>query len=183
MIGQQRFVRDFEAGVVHGARDEPDFRFIAEHAGARATRICVEPLHGASWVAAFGSPDPDTSATSGLFGTPSPTGLCVVERGTAFLGDVLRPDRFTAVKTAGPVVAAYEVASEDSLLLVTPWAITAIGREGVLWTTERIAIDGLRIDEVAHGWLRGVSDPDDEEPGDFAVEIATGRLVGGTGIH
>jgi hypothetical protein len=106
----------------------------------------------------------------------------VVERGTAFLGDVLRPDHFTAVKTAGPVVAAYEVASEDCLLLVTPWAITAVGREGVLWTTERIAIDGLRIDEVADGWLRGVSDPDDEEPGDFAVEMATGRLVGGAGI-
>ena len=118
-------------------------------------------------------------ALSALLGTPSPTGLCVIERGTVFLGDVLEPEGFTVVPTAGPVVAAEELVSEQKLLLVTPWAISAIGATGLLWATGRIAIDGLRVDEDSEGWVRGVADPDDDEPRDFAVELATGQVVGG----
>jgi hypothetical protein len=68
------------------------------------------------------------------------------------------------------------------LLLVTGWAITAVGSDGDLWTTDRIAIDGLRVDEVSDGWARGVADPDDDEPRDFALDLATGRVIGGAGV-
>ncbi|MCP2237473.1 hypothetical protein [Prauserella halophila] len=95
---------------------------------------------------------------------------------------MLEPEGFDVVLTPGPVVAAEELAAEAVLLLVTPWAITAVGISGVLWTTPRIAIDGLRVDEASDGWVGGVADPDDDEPRDFAVELATGQVVGGAMI-
>jgi hypothetical protein len=86
------------------------------------------------------------------------------------------------VSTEGPVVGVEQLVEESLLILLTPWSITAVDVEGVAWTSRRIAIEGLRVDEVSEGWLRGVADPDDEEPYDFAVDLRTGEVVGGAGL-
>ena len=65
------------------------------------------------------------------------------------------------------------------MLLLTPWSITGVGPDGVAWTSRRVAIEDLRVDEVDDCWLRGVADPDDEESRDFAVNYRTGEVVGG----
>lgn len=163
-------------------RFDPDHAFAAEGAGARATLVAVELWGEPTWTVAFAAPDPGRRALTALLGTPRPTGLCVVERGTVFLGDVREPEAFEVVATPGPVVAAEELVVEGALLLVTPWAVTVVDARGVRWTTPRIAVDGLRIDEAKGGWIRGVADPDDDEPRDFAVDLATGEVVGGSPI-
>ena len=71
------------------------------------------------------------------------------------------------------------VPREEVLLLATPWDVTAIGQDGVLWTTGRLAIDGLRLDESQVGWIAGVADPGDLEPRDFAIDLRTGKHEGG----
>lgn len=119
---------------------------------------------------------------SAILGTPSPTGVCVVERGTAFVGDVLVPSAIEVVRTRGPVVGAEELVTDGLLLLLTPWAITAVDANGHRWTTGRVAIDGLRIDDVGGGQVRGVADPGDDEPRAFAVDLVTGEVVGGAGV-
>jgi hypothetical protein len=178
MVGQGRFPSEFDAAISECATGS-DYRFSAEGAGARTVAVEVQPSDGARWIATYAAPDPGRRALSALLGTPSRTGLCVVERGTAFLGDVLRPAAFEVIRTPGPVVAAEELAGEGVLLLVTPWAMTGVGASGALWTSRRIAIDGLRVDEASEGWVRGVTDPDDEEPRDFAVDLSSGQVVGG----
>lgn len=180
MITRSHFSSEFNVAIADDQVDAADHVFSAEGAGSRSVLINVEPRGRPMWIAAFAGPDPGRRALTALFGTPSETGLCVVERGTAFLGSVLEPDSFEVVPTPGPVVAAEELVREAVLLLVTPWAITAVGASGVKWTTPRIAVDGLRADEVSEGWLRGVADPDDDEPHDFAVDLATGQLIGGS---
>lgn len=101
---------------------------------------------------------------------------------TAFLVNVLAPADYSPVPTDGPVFGVEQLVDESRLLLVTRWSITAIGVDGVAWTSPRIAIDGLRVDEIDDGWLRGVADPNDDEPRDFAVDLRTGNVVGGAGI-
>jgi hypothetical protein len=118
-------------------------------------------------------------ALFGVLSTPSPLHLCVVARGDAYLIDVLAPDRYELVDTAGPVVQAKAVPDEGVLLLVSPWTITALEEKGVRWRTDRLAIEGIRLDEVQGGWLAGVADPDDDEPRDFCVNLRTGRHEGG----
>lgn len=181
MITHSQFASEFDVAIVDYSA-APDHVFSAEGAGSRAVVVSVEPWGEPTWSASFAGPDPGRRALTALLGTPSPTGLCVVERGTAFVGDVREPEGFEVVATPGPVVAAEELVDEAALLLVTPWAITAVGPGGVQWTTPRIAVDGLRVDEANDGWVRGVADPDDDEPRDFAVDLANGQLIGGSAI-
>ena len=181
MITDSHFASEFDVAIADYAAG-PDHSFSAEGSESRAALVAVEPWGEVTWTAAFAGPDPGRRALTALLGTPRATGLCVVERGTAFLGDVREPAGFEVVATPGPVVAAEELVAEGVLLLLTPWAITAVDVDGVRWTTPRSAVDGLRVDEASDGWLRGVADPEDDEPRDFAVELATGQLIGGSAI-
>lgn len=182
MFEHRHFVSQFDVAIADLPSGSVDHAFAAEGAGARALVVTVEPWGEPTWSAAFAAPDPGRRALTALSGTSSSAGLCVIERGTAFVGDVRDPASFAVVPTSGPVVAAEELVDESVLLLVTPWAITAVGASGPLWTTPRIAVDGLRVDEADNGSIRGVADPDDDEPRDFAVELVTGRLTGGSAI-
>ncbi|WP_028050500.1 hypothetical protein [Cellulomonas sp. URHD0024] len=182
MITRDYFASEFDVAIVERSGGLPDHAFAAPGAGARAVEVAVEPWGAPMWTATFAAPDLGVRALTAVIGTPSPTGLCVVERGTAFVGDVLEPAVFSVVETRGPVVDAEELPADGLLLLLTPWSITAVGQLGRRWTSERLAIDGLRVDEASDGWLRGVADPDDDEPRDFALNLATGEVVGGAGI-
>ncbi|MGH2708856.1 MAG: hypothetical protein ACRDJK_11250, partial [Actinomycetota bacterium] len=97
----------------------------------------------------------------------------------ASLVDVDTPERFEILDTAGPVVAVRPVVSDGLLLLASPWAVTALGEDGVRWQTGRLAIERIRLDEIEGGRLAGVADPDDDEPRDFVVDLQTGRHEGG----
>lgn len=182
MPSQGHFASEFVATIVDYPVGGPDHVFAAGGAGARTVLIEVEPWGEPAWSASFAAADPGVSALTRLLGTPAPTALCVVERGTVFLGDVLDPEGFAVVETPGPVVGAEELVLDGLLLLLTPWSIAAVDADGLRWTTRRIAVEGLRVDESDGSWVRGVADPDDEEPRDFAVELTGGRVLGGAEV-
>jgi len=181
MIRQQHFMSEFDARLQPHV-EFTDYVFVGDGADMRSSVISVEPWNGGSWTAAFRSEEPGLRALTGLVGTPSPSGLCVVERGTPFLGDVLDPGRFRAIEVAGPVVAVEELRDEGVLLLLSPWTISAVHSEGVYWTTKRISIESLRVDEVIDGWVCGVAD-EGEEMRNFAVNLTTGEVMGGSGFE
>jgi hypothetical protein len=138
---------------------------------------------GSAWlvsVAAF--PDPSRRAVSGLFPTASSRHLLAVERGAAYLVDVGDPGGSYPVTTYGAVVGVRPVPQMDLLLLWTDWAVTAVGPDGVAWRTTRVAIEGIRIDEVENGRARGVADPDDDEPRNFVIDLRTGEVQGGAQV-
>ncbi|GAA1717793.1 hypothetical protein GCM10009745_78220 [Kribbella yunnanensis] len=185
MIGPGRvFPAAYEAAVTdYPAAGVVDHEFVDGRDG-RSVVVVIEPSEGTSWTGAFGGGEPLTRrAVSGLYPTPSPVRLCVVDRGTAFLVDVLVPERSERVPTDDPVMSVETAVGERLLLLVGRWTITAIGPDGVAWTSPRIAMDGLRVDEIEGGLLRGVADPGDEEPRDFAVDLRTAAVTGGAGVE
>lgn len=172
----------YSAEFIEYSSSKPDFEFSSEGSSSRAIRVLVSPFGGATWVASFAAPDPGMRAISGLFSAPSPTELCVIERGTAFIGDVQYPKTFREVHTYGPVTSARNRASPSILLLLTPWSISCIDLNGVKWSTARIAIDGFRIDEIRSDKLVGLADPDDESR-EFSVDLASGSVFGGCGFE
>lgn len=132
------------------------------------------------WLASIRRPPASVRrAVRSVHSTPSPSVMCAVVGGEAVLISATDPARHQWVDTAGPVVTVRPVVAEKLLLLATPWAITAVDQSGVRWRTERLAIEGLRLDEVADGLLAGVADPSDDEPRDFAVDLRTGTHRGG----
>jgi len=135
------------------------------------------------WLAVVRTPRPALrAAATAVHSTPSPTLLCAVVAGEALTIDVERPGEHEWLATGGPVTAVKPVVPEGLLLLATPWSITALGPSGERWQTARLAVDGLRLDEVADGVLAGVADPDDIEPWDFAVDLGTGEHRGGAPV-
>lgn len=118
-------------------------------------------------------------SVTGIYSTPNPDRMAVVARGDVYLIDAREPSHHEFIDTKGPVTAVKPIESEGLLLLSSPWRVTALGKQGRAWQTERLAIDGIRLDEVDNGRLAGVADPDDEEPHDFVVDLRTGRHEGG----
>lgn len=178
MNRSDHFVSDFNVSLVEQGSSVAEYSFRARGAGSRAIEVEVVPRGGRAWVGRFAAPEPGVSALSALLGTPDPTWLCIIERGHAFLGNVLEPTTFHELGIAGPVVSAVEAVADGALLLVTPWTVANVGSEGLVWVSPRLAIDGLRIDEVEMGWIAGVADPLDEEGRPFALDLATGELIG-----
>ncbi len=139
----------------------------------------VDPGDGDSWVG-FACPSSigSRNAVTGLFSTPDPSRLCVITRGTAYLVDCATR-RFVLVSLSDPVIFVTSLTDVGLLLLATPWRVMAIGRDGPAWRTERLAIDGLRLDETDGSRLVGVADPDSCEPRDFVIDLSTGSHRGG----
>jgi hypothetical protein len=136
---------------------------------------------GNSWTGGVRAGGPSVgSPHTGIHATPASDRTLVVARGDAYLIDVGKPALYEVVATGGPVVGVKPIARENVLLLATPWTVTGIGRDGVLWTTRRLAIDGLRLDESEAGRVAGVADPHDLEPRDFVIDLRTGSHEGGT---
>jgi hypothetical protein len=134
---------------------------------------------GSTWTGGVRAGGPSVgSPSTGIYTTPN-NRLLAIARGDAYLIDVQDPTNYEALSTGGPVVAVKPIPRENVLLLATPWDVSAIGKDGVLWTTGRLAIDGLRLDESHGGWIAGVADPSDLEPRDFAIDLRTGNHEGG----
>lgn len=179
-----KFEKPFPAAyVVELCQSAPNEDFVFGRPDSSSTgEIILEVISdsGKSWVGVARAGTPSVRGTvSGVFSTPAKTVLCVVARGDAFLVDVEAPHLWKAISTGGPVMTMRPVLGEDLLLLGSPWSITAIGKDGVRWQTDRLAIEGIRLDEVAEGRLAGVSDPDDDEPQNFVVDLHTGQHEGG----
>lgn len=171
------FVQRYRAGLV----DAPpsglvDHAFSAPGSSARARTALIEPEGQNPWVGSFAG-NATFQGISGLFGTPHPDRLCVLDRGTTFLVNVADPTDTTVLQLAGPVRAVEQLVDQNLLLLVTPWVIAALGPDGLIWTTERLAIEGIRVHDVAGDLLHGVADPDDEEPRAFVLDLHTGRVT------
>lgn len=179
MNQHQSFHREYDISVTDNLSAAPDYEFAGPNAGARSVFVTVAPWTESSWTATFASPDPGRRALSALLATPSPTGLCVVERGTAFLGDVRDPQRFTRLPISGPVVSKMELPSENLLLLVTPRSISGIAASGLPWKTRRIAVDQIHVNGSVSGQAHGVADPGDDGSCDFEIDLTNGQVVGG----
>lgn len=174
------FPAGYEVEVIDSA---PDDALVFERPGSIGSGAVVAevtPDGGRGWVGVARAGGPSVlGAVSGVFSTPVKTGLLLVGRGDAFLVDVDAPEHFEVIGTGGPVVAVRPAVEEGLLLLASPWVITALAEDGVRWQTGRLAIEGIRLDEIQAGRLAGVADPDDDEPRDFVVDLRTGRHEGG----
>jgi len=103
-------------------------------------------------------------------------------RGAAYLFDTVSPTNSQYIETGGAITTIRNAFEEKLLLLCTDWAVVAIGEAGLLWRTSRLAIEGLRLDEVDSWRVRGVADPDSDETRNFMIDLTTGNIVGGAEV-
>jgi hypothetical protein len=142
----------------------------------------VDPGDSDPWVG-FARPTSirSSNAVTGLFSTPDPGSFCVITQGAAYLVDVATRC-FVLLSRSDPVIFVTSLTDLGLLLLATPWRVLAIGRDGQAWRTERLSIDGLRLDETDGSRLVGVADPDSPEPRDFVIDLLNGSHRGGAAL-
>ncbi len=169
--------RDYEWEVIDHPSSGVDKRFDAPRSGARSTTVLVKPVGAAAWIGSFAAPDPGTRGLSTIVRTPSPQLLCVIERGTGFLVNVRDPDEFEIVPAIGDLDAEATFEEVGLLLLARPWTVTAIGADGVRWTTPRISIDGVVLEGTDQGAVIVTTDPHGE-PRSVRLDPLTGAALG-----
>jgi len=142
-----------------------------------ALLVEVTPYEGGPWRGAFLQ---GLDGVSGLFATPSPTTLCVIARGAGYWVPVFSPTDFLEVR-CNPVKSVFAVPHRSIVVFASYTELAAYGPSGMLWLTDRLSWDGLKITEVTAQHVRGLawdSPANREVP--FVVDVETGKHEGGS---
>lgn len=180
LIREAAFEKSYDAALV----DTPsfgcaDYEFHGLHREGSRITLLVTLADGRSWTGTFGN-EPSWRGLTGTFPTPDSDSLCVINHGRAFLVNTLHPADAQTIPSDGPIRSLASIPSPPLLLLATQWSVVAIGPSGEAWASDRIATEGIRLDDVVGSFAIGVADPDDEEPREFALDLRTGAIAGGT---
>ena len=119
----------------------------------------------------------DPAAPTGLWSAPHPDWLCAVSGGYAYMIDTTAPKRFTMIAYR-PVLEVYAAAADGLLLFVGHRSVLAWGRDGQAWESEKLSDEGVTIETIDGGVLRGMGWEmltDRETP--FLVDLHSGTRL------
>jgi hypothetical protein len=119
----------------------------------------------------------DPLVPTGVWSCPSPSELCAVSGGYAYLLDTAAPERFTMLAYR-PVLAVRSLPVQGLLVFVGHHGILAWGAQGEAWQSERLSDEGVTITDVDGSELRGtgwhmVTDKETQ----FAIDLTTGHRL------
>ncbi|HEX8863208.1 MAG TPA: hypothetical protein VGC06_29775 [Actinomycetes bacterium] len=116
-------------------------------------------------------------ALTGVFACPNPIQALVVCDGRPYLVDVTAPTRATVVDLE-PVTQVRRVRDLDLLVLAGHSDLAALGPTGLVWHSERLCLDDLRVLDAAAEGIRCAGDllGSSEE---FTVDALTGQVRSG----
>jgi hypothetical protein len=166
-MSRRRMFETFGFRAAYAVEVDPEFPgdghwdapFFAFHRDGHVTRsagsvpgvplvIRVTVDAGSAWVGSFSAGD--LPGVAAVFACPSPRDVCVVVDGSAYLVNVERPGDGSTI-LSDQALQVLPVEGMD-LLLRSFIDVAGVGSSGTAWRSERIAIDGLTIDDAtSHG--------------------------------
>jgi hypothetical protein len=177
-----RFPHSYEVRVGNEVQGEPTRSYASATGRTYAPPLVVqvEPVAGRPWVGAFsGATKPDLVA-NGCFTTPDPSTLCVVANGQGYVVSAADPDQFQLIEEAMPITDVADAPELGLILFADFTHVCAYSANGLAWTSERIASDGLRIASARRGEMKGYAwSAPDRGYIPFTLDLSTGRHVGG----
>lgn len=181
------FSRSFECEVLSelpaSIGDHYYFPSGSRAAGKDGLIVKFMPNSGESWIGTFAWGTPTTKGVStGIFTSPSPEKVCVVSCGNAVIVEVGNPGNFEEV-SAFPVMAVVPVPAREILIFSSQTKLYAYGTSGLVWESNRLAWDEIKITCVDGDILKGtVWDLQSEEDVPFQVNLETGHHYGGIAV-
>jgi hypothetical protein len=140
--------------------------------------VRVSPTSADAWVGMFAAGGLGGQGANGAHACPRPDQLCVVVDGLAYLVSVENPAQ-GAMPLGLSVTQAVATADPPLLLLVTYSSVTALGPEGITWQSGRIALDGLRVEQVTGDRIRFRADNLEGGFNSGTLDAGTGEQVAG----
>jgi hypothetical protein len=132
---------------------------------------------GDLWVGEF---EAGPGGISGIFATPCPDDVCVVNAGYAYRVATLLPSSYEVIPSL-PVKHVLRVPGKDILVFVDYIRLCALGPTGLLWQTRDLSWDGIKLLEVSGTSIRGLGwDSPGNKDVQFVVDVETGQSQGGS---
>jgi hypothetical protein len=131
---------------------------------------------GTNWVGNF---EPGIGGTDDVMAHPNGTDVLVVSSGQLFR---VNPNTQDVVRLAPAVFGVWVLVNPPRLLFNNQdLEFLCVGREGLLWATQRISWDGFRELRLDHETVEGEAwSPLDDRWSPFRVNLADGSVVGGS---
>jgi len=179
------FPRNYEAKIlesappVHPLEKLYHYPVELEEGDRSGAYLRVTPQKSPPWNGFFAVGFESDQVISALCSCPDPDSLCVVVGGYAYVVKATGPTSWFRVEQR-PVMELRAV-SENELILFTGFTtISAVGRTGLAWTTDRLSWEGVEVIDIADGKLRGLGwDAFADKRVPFEIDLLTGKHSGG----
>jgi hypothetical protein len=179
------FPRNYEVRIleaappVHPIEKLHHYPVELEEGDRSGTYVRVTPQSGPAWLGFFALGFDSDQVVSAICSTPDPDSFCVVVSGYAYVVKAGNPAQWLRVQQS-PVVDLRVLSQQGLLLFAGFTSITAVGSDGVAWTTERLTWEGLTITEISGDKLLGSGwDALADKEVQFEVDLKTGKHTGG----
>ena len=151
------------------------------HPGEESLKFLVTPRYAKPWIGVVANgPYVSCHDSTGFHACPNPRLLCIVAGGQAFVIDSEIPANWSVVP-ATPVIDVKPLLEHKLLVFCDFSRITALGPEGIAWTTRPLAFKGLRVTHAdqytIYGTTLDLNGPVPLVP--FEIDFRTGRCKGG----
>lgn len=144
-----------------------------------ALQLLVRPRTGGTFLATCALGFRDPSLPSGVFACPAPDDLLALAGGYAYLVDTTKPETCVHLPLR-PITESASVLEHGIILLAGFHAVAAIGAAGLLWQTDRLSWEGVRLGQILDGKLHGEGwNMQTDREVAFTVDLRTGAHEGG----
>lgn len=144
-----------------------------------AALLNVKPSGAQNFLATCALGFSNPQLPSGVWSTPDADSMLAVAGGYAYRVNTQTPERCEHLALR-PVTAVLAVPEAALLLLAGFDRVSAVGADGVLWTSERLSWEGVTLGEVRDGKLHGTGwNMMDDRDVTFAIDLADGSHTGG----
>jgi hypothetical protein len=141
--------------------------------------VRVVPRAGTPWTGFFALGFDSSQVVNSICSCPDPDSLCAVVGGYAYVVKAADPAQWFRVEQR-PVVDLRALARQGLLLFTGFTSISALGSEGLKWTTGRLSWEGVSITAIADNTLTGLGwDAMSDKEVAFEVDLLTGKHTGG----
>src|SRR5262249_18078398 len=141
--------------------------------------VRVAPEEGPAWIGFFALGFESGQVVSALASCPDPDSFCAVVGGYAYVVKANDPTQWFRVEQR-PVVDMRPLPRQGILLFTGFTTMTAVGRDGIAWTTGRLSWEGVSITELTGDKLHGMGwDALTDKEAPFEVDLLTGKHTGG----
>jgi hypothetical protein len=114
--------------------------------------------------------------TPTLLAAPQADWLFVIPDNTGYAVNTSQPSEWSCVRS-WPVTGVQTVKDHGMILFADDTTITAYGRKGVIWSSERLCWDDLKIIGVDGDQIIGCGfDPTNSSEGRFILDVLTGVI-------
>jgi hypothetical protein len=132
------------------------------------------------WIGSFADGSLSPRAASGAFSHPCPNKLLVVAKGDGYVVNVNDPREFSRIDRSLPIMGVIPLPDAGVIVLYDFTGMVAIGAGGIVWETPRLSWDGLTIEGVLSGVIRGTGwDSANNCNVHFEVIASSGECKGG----